>query len=138
MDELTAERFETASAHGEARLQGPRAEWAHYDAERDRAIVRLTTGNGLEFAPHSVQGLQNASLGDLEIIEIEAFWLGIHFPAISADFYVPVLLDGQPGSRRWMAAQLGAAGGRTRTDAKVAASRKNGKRGGRPRKAIPG
>jgi hypothetical protein len=40
------------------------------------------------------------------------------------------------GSKRWMAAQLGASGGRTRTQAKTAASRENGKRGGRPRKIV--
>ena len=138
MGEFTTEQFEAAQARGAARLQGIRAEAAHYDAERDRVIVRLTNGIELGFAPRSVEGLQDASREDLEIIEVEAFGLGIHFPTIDADLYVPALLEGQPGSRRWMAAQLGAAGGRTRTDAKVAASRKNGKRGGRPRKAIPG
>jgi hypothetical protein len=38
-------------------------------------------------------------------------------------------------SKRWMARQLGAEGGRSRTAAKIAASRENGRKGGRPRKA---
>ncbi len=138
MGELTTEQFDAARTLGAARLQGIRAEAAHYDAERDRVIVRLTNGIELGFAPRSVEGLQNASLEDLKIIEVEAFGLGIHFPTIDADLYVPALLGGQLGSRRWMAAQLGAAGGRTRTEAKVAASRENGRRGGRPRKATLG
>ena len=67
-------------------------------------------------------------------MEVEAFGLGIHFPTIDADLYVPALLEGLLGSKNWMAAQLGAVGGRTRTAAKAMASRENGKRGGRPRK----
>jgi hypothetical protein len=46
------------------------------------------------------------------------------------------LLGGLLGSKNWMAAQLGAVGGRTRTAAKAMASRENGKRGGRPRKKV--
>jgi hypothetical protein len=88
--------------------------------------------------PRDVEGLQGASTDDLKAIEVEAFGLGIHFPTLDADLYVPALLEGVLGSKSWMAAQLGAAGGRTRTAAKATASRENGKRGGRPRKHIAG
>jgi hypothetical protein len=135
MVELTTEQFEAAKACGEIRMGGPRAERAHYDAGRDRVIKRLTTGVEIGFAPRDVEGLQHASTEDLKAIEVEAFGLGIHFPRIDADLYVPALLEGVLGSKRWMAAQLGAAGGRARSVAKAAASRENGKRGGRPRKA---
>ncbi len=134
MVELTTEEFETAKARGETRMRGPRAESAHYDAGRNRVIVRLTTGVELGFAPRDVEGLEHASVDDLKVIEVEAFGLGIHFPKLDANLYVPALLEGALGSKRWMAAQLGAAGGRTRSAAKAAASRKNGKRGGRPRR----
>ena len=134
MAELTTEQFEAAKARGEVLVQGPRAESVHYDAGRDRVIVRLTTGVEIGFAPRDAQGLQSASREDLATIELEPFGLGIHFPSLDADFYVPALLQGMLGSRSWMAAQLGAAGGRARSSAKVAASRANGKRGGRPRK----
>ena len=135
MVELTTEPFEAAKACGETRMRGPRAESAHYDAGRDRIIIRLTTGVEIGFAPRDVEGLQHASTEDLKAIEVQAFGLGIHFPRIDADLYVPALLEGVLGSKRWMAAQLGAAGGRARSVAKAAASRENGKRGGRPRKA---
>jgi hypothetical protein len=134
MAELTTEQFETAKARGEARLRGPRAESAHYDAERDRVIVRLTTGVEIGFAPRDAEGLQHATREDLAAIEVEAFGLGIHFPRLDADLYVPALLEGVLGSKSWMAARLGAAGGRARSGTKIAASRSNGKRGGRPRK----
>jgi hypothetical protein len=138
MVELTTEQFEAAKARGDARMRGPRAESAHYDAERDRVIVRLTTGVEIGFAPRDVEGLQDASADDLKAVEVEAFGLGIHFPTIDADLYVPALLEGMLGSTRWMAARLGAAGGRTRSPAKAAASRENGRRGGRPRKTAVG
>jgi Protein of unknown function (DUF2442) len=134
MAELTTEQFEAAEARGEARMHGPRAKSAHYDAGRNRVIVRLTTGVEIGLSPRQVEGLQNASAKDLSAIEVQAFGLGIHFPKLDADLYVPALLEGLLGSKRWMAAQLGAAGGRTRSGAKSAASRENGKRGGRPRK----
>lgn len=135
MADLTTEQFEAAKARGEALVQGPRAESVHYDAGRDRVIVRLTTGVEIGFAPRDTQGLQHASREDLATIELEPFGLGIHFPRLDTDLYVPALLQGMLGSKSWMAAQLGAAGGRARSSAKAAASRANGKRGGRPRKA---
>jgi hypothetical protein len=134
MVELTTEQFEAAKARGESHMLGLRAESAHYDAGRNRVIVRLTTGVEIGFAPRDVEGLQHASTDDLKAIEVQAFGLGIHFPKLDADLYVPALLEGVLGSKRWMAARLGAAGGRTRTPAKATASRENGKRGGRPRK----
>jgi hypothetical protein len=134
MVELTKQEFATAKARGEARMRGPRAESAHYDAGRNRVIVRLTTGVELGFAPRDVEGLQHASVDDLKVIEVEAFGLGIHFPKLDADLYLPALLEGVLGSKQWMAAQLGAGGGRTRSAAKAAASRENGKRDGRPRR----
>ncbi len=44
MAELTTEHFAAAKARGDARLRGPRAESAHYDAGRDRVVIRLNTG----------------------------------------------------------------------------------------------
>jgi hypothetical protein len=135
MVELARNEFEAAKTRGEARLPGPRAESAHYDAGRNRIIVRLTTGVELGFPPRDVEGLRHASAEDLKVIEIEGSGLGIHFPKLDADLYVPALLQGVLGSKRWLAAQLGAAGGRARSVAKAAASRRNGKRGGRPRRS---
>ncbi len=49
-------------------------------------------------------------------------------------FYLPALVEGFFGSKRWMAAELGKVGGKASTEAKVAAARENGKLGGRPKK----
>ena len=117
MVELTTEQFAAAKARGEERLRGPRAASAHYDAGRDRVIVRLTTGVELGFAPRNAEGLENASRDDLAVIEVAALGLGIHFPRLDADLYVPALLEGVLGSKQWMAARLGSAGKRRRKPA---------------------
>ncbi len=80
------------------------------------------------------EGLAGASPDDLAKIEISPTGLGLHWPRLDADLYVPALLQGVFGSRSWMAAQMGAAGGKARSAAKSAAARKNGRKGGRPRR----
>jgi hypothetical protein len=59
---------------------------------------------------------------------------GLHFPRLDADLYLPALLEGLLGSKAWAASRMGQAGGKARTPAKQAASRANGRRGGRPQK----
>jgi len=78
--------------------------------------------------------LERATAADLAKIEITSSGLGIRFPALDADLYLPALLEGFLGSRRWMAAENGRIGGRASGDAKAAAAKAKGKLGGRPRK----
>jgi hypothetical protein len=108
---------------------------AHYDRRRSRIVVVLNTGVELAFPPRLAEGLADASPENLADIEISPAGLGLHWPRLDADIYVPALLQGVFGSKSWMARQLGAEGGRSRTVAKAAASRENGRKGGRPRKA---
>jgi hypothetical protein len=110
MPELSVEEFEAASARGKARMRGPRATSAHYDAGRNRVIIRLTTGVEIGFAPRDAEGLEHASADDLKTIELDAFGLGIHFPKLDADLYVPALLKGILGSKRWTADRVAASG----------------------------
>jgi len=134
MAEITGEEFEAAKARGEERLRAPRATSAHYDAGRNRVVVRLTTGVEIAFPPAYAEGLENASAAELGQIELTPAGLGIHFPRLDADLYVPSLLAGVLGSASWMAGLMGRIGGKARSAAKSSAARKNGKRGGRPRK----
>jgi hypothetical protein len=120
MGELTTEQFEAVKVRGEARLRGPRAESAHYDAGRGRVIVWLSTGVEIGFAPQDAEGLQNAKRDDLSVIEVDALGLGIHFPRLDADFYVPALLEGMLGSRAWMAARSEAVSSRLKGSTKSA------------------
>ncbi len=107
---------------------------ARYDRRRSRVVIALSTGIELTFPTHMAEGLADASPDSLADIEISAAGLGLHWPRLDADLYVPALMQGVLGSKRWMARELGAQGGRAQTAAKVAASRENGRQGGRPKK----
>ena len=111
---------------------------ARYDRRAARIVVDLSTGVQVAFPVRLAEGLADASATDLADIEISASGLGLHWPKLDADLYIPALLQGVFGSKRWMAAQLGAVGGRVRSPAKSAAARDNGRKGGRPRKAAGG
>jgi Protein of unknown function (DUF2442) len=130
LDEFTAATRRAA----ERRATEPFAVAAHYDRRCDRVVVNLNNGVELAFPPHIAQGLEAAKPSDLTDIEISPSGFGIHFPKLDAHLYLPSLMRGIFGSKAWMAAQLGASGGRARSTAKVEAARINGKRGGRPRK----
>jgi hypothetical protein len=112
----------------------PHAVAARYDRRVSRVMVTLSNGLELAFPPHMAEGLADAKPADLAIIEITPAGLGLHWPRIDADLYLPTLLEGTFGSPRWMAGLLGKSGGLARTAAKVAAARANGRKGGRPRR----
>ena len=118
----------------ERRDAEPRAIAARYDRRIARVVVSLNTGLELAIPPHMAEGLDRARPDDLAVIEISASGLGLHWPALDADLYLPGLLQGVFGSPKWMAGLLGRAGGLTRSPAKTAAARINGQKGGRPRK----
>jgi hypothetical protein len=132
------DEFDLATNRAERRrTHEPAALAARYDRRRDRVVIELSTGYEVAFSPRRAQGLERAKPSDLEPIEISPSGFGLHFPKLDADLWLPALLEGVFGSRRWMAARLGARGGKAKSKAKARAARANGKRGGRPRKARP-
>jgi Protein of unknown function (DUF2442) len=70
-------------------------------------MVTLSNGLELAFPPHMAEGLANAKPADLAVIEITPTGLGLHWPSLVADLYLPALLQGVFGSLRWMAGLLG-------------------------------
>jgi uncharacterized protein DUF2442 len=119
----------------EMRANNPITTAAYYNRRAKRVVISLSTGIEVMFNPSDVQGLENATPAQLSEIEISPSGFGIHFPKLDADLYVPGILEGVLGSRKWMAARLGAAGGRSRSLPKRTAARVNGALGGRPRKS---
>ncbi|HMD41135.1 MAG TPA: DUF2442 domain-containing protein [Candidatus Acidoferrum sp.] len=127
--------FELANQRSrEMRKSTPRAVSAHYDRKRRRIVIHLSSHLDISFPPHIAQGLEHASPAALSHIEISPSGFGLHFPKLDADLYLPALLEGFFGSKKWMAARLGQLGGRSKSRPKRAASRRNGALGGRPRK----
>lgn len=106
-----------------------------YDAGIDRLVVTFDSGVGITLPLRSVTGLENATAAELERAEMSPSGLGIHFPHIDADVYLPALLDDLLGASRWAARRNGKAGGKAATEAKSKAARANGRLGGRPKKA---
>ena len=131
----TEKEFTEAETRMQALRQAGHAVAARYDRKASRIVVRLSTGLELAFPPALAEGLADAAPADLAEIEISPAGLGLHWPKLDADLYIPALLQGVFGSRRWMAAQLGAVGGRARTKAKAESSRSNGRKGGCPHRA---
>ena len=131
---ITERELELAEARMEQIRAAGHAVSARYDRRRSRVVVALNTGVELTFPARLAEGLADASPERLADIEISPAGLGLHWPQLDTDLYVPGLLQGVFGSKKWMARELGAEGGKARTAAKVAAARANGRKGGRPRR----
>ena len=112
---------------------------ARFDSRRRRIVIGLESGLEITLPADMIEGLQGASQDELSSIEISPNGLGLHWPALDADVYVPALMNGVFGTARFMsesitAQAMGARGGRSRSAPKSDAARRNGQKGGRPRK----
>jgi hypothetical protein len=113
----------------------PRARAARYDRKSGRVIVDLTNGCSFAFPARKAQGLERASDQELAQIEILGLGLGLHWDKLDVDLSVPGLLAGLFGTKAYMDRQCAARAGSATSAAKAAAARRNGAKGGRPRKA---
>jgi len=133
--DITDDTFDMANRRAAAKKAAyPAVVSVRYDRRVARIVIALDSGLELAFSPKHAQGLENAHPADLIDAEITPSGLGVHFPRLDADLYIPALLEGFLGSKRWMAAEIGKLGGTASTAAKAAAARQNGKLGGRPKK----
>lgn len=129
--------FENRHYH-EATQQGE-ADRAHssipasvrFDEASGRIIVEFTNGAAFMLPARSIQGLENASVQQLHEVELLGE-TGLHWESLDVDFTIIGLMNGIFGNAKFMDAQR--RGGQSRSDAKIAASRSNGAKGGRPRK----
>ncbi len=127
----------------DADLQAAKARWAEERAGRpipvavrfDRATERIVVDfvNGATFLvpARALEGLEDATIDELAEVELLGE-TGLHWESLDVDYTIQGLMAGIFGSRTFMDAQR--RGGQSRSPAKVAASRANGAKGGRPRK----
>jgi hypothetical protein len=133
--EISEEVFVAANRRAEfAKADFPAAVAVRYDRRSAKLVVSLSSGIDISFSPNQAQGFEAARPAQLADVQISPSGLGLNFPQLDADIYIPALLEGFLGSRRWMAAQNGRAGGKASSEAKAVAARANGLRGGRPKK----
>lgn len=101
--ELTDIEFEDATRVGNKIYEeSPLALRARYDRREKKIVVALNNGVEIRFSYRIAQGLSEASDDDLSEIVIEGDGLGINFPKIDADLYVPALSRFILGSEQWM------------------------------------
>jgi hypothetical protein len=135
MDDRTTD-FEDAERRGEQSLRSePRAKRARYDRKTGRVLVELTNGCSFAFPARRAEGLEDASDDELAEVTILGLGLGLHWERLDVDLSVPGLLAGLFGTKAWMDRERAAHAGSATSPAKAAAARRNGTKGGRPRKS---
>jgi len=124
-----------AERRGERSLRiEPRAKSARYDRRTGRVHVALTNGCSFAFPARDAQGLKRASDAELAQVEVLGLGLGLHWQRLDVDLSVPGLLAGLFGTKAYMDRLRAARAGAATSAKKAAAARRNGAKGGRPRK----
>ncbi len=124
-------------AHAKKRWREERAERpvpnaVRFDSASERVIVDFTNGASFMFPARALEGLELATAAQLAEVELLGE-TGLHWESLDLDYTVTGLMSGIFGSKTFMEAQ--SRGGKSRSLAKSAASRANGAKGGRPKKA---
>lgn len=102
-----------------------------YDEASGRIVVEFGNGAALMVPACSIQGLENASVQQLQEVELLGE-TGLHWESLDVDYTIAGLMRGIFGNAKFMEAQR--RGGQSPSDAKITAARTNGAKGGRPRK----
>jgi Protein of unknown function (DUF2442) len=112
----------------------PRAVKAWYELTSARVFIEIKNGVVMGFPHELLEGLELATPEQLAEVEVTPSGYGLHWESLDVDLGVPQLVAGIFGTKTWMK-ELGRLGGLAKSTAKAKASKENGKRGGRPRKA---
>jgi hypothetical protein len=132
MSDPTDADLDAALARGRrARASEPRAVRARYDKRSGRVVVDLANGCVFAFPAALGEGLAGLGAQELAQVEIAAAGYGLRWESADVDLSVPGLVAGLFGARAHMARLAG----RATSPAKARAARRNGARGGRPRKS---
>jgi hypothetical protein len=125
--------FEQATTRGKRRAaREPRAVRVEYQEQSRRLLLELANGCVMLVPVDLLQGLRGAKAEALAAVTLMPRGQDLHWQQLDAQFTVAGLLAGVFGTKAWMA-ELGRAGGSVSSDAKRAAARANGAKGGRPR-----
>lgn len=111
----------------------PRAVSATYLAQDDTIVVGFATGVTIVIPRKLMQGLENASPSVIAQVKVEDLGSALYWKSLDVGHYIPTLLEGVFGSRRWMI-EIRKRGGAKRSAAKTKAARGNGRKGGRPKR----
>jgi hypothetical protein len=131
----TDAQIDEAIARAKALANEPRVTSVTYRPGRglDLLILQMSDGHRCVLPREDLQGLQGATRQQVAQVQILGGGTGLHWPDLDVDLYVPALLQGAYGTRKWMA-RIGSKGGVATSPAKRRASRANGRMGGRPKR----
>ena len=91
--DISDETIERARRTGAESLSGPRAVAARYLADRQRIEIDLSSGWSIQ-VPRSFSALTaNADAAACSMIEITDSGLGLHWPLLDDDWYVPAVVE---------------------------------------------
>jgi len=110
----------------------PRAAAARFVSIRNELQIRMTNGASLTLPVSIISELAGATRAQLARLEVLPGGDGLHWDGLDVTISVPGLVASLFSPSVWMS-ELGRRGGTRSTAAKVAAARRNGLRGGRPR-----
>jgi hypothetical protein len=134
MVSINNEQIEAARKAG---AQSPVVVSAGYSHAHARLEIGFANGVYLAVPVTLIQELQTLEPqpGPAQLSEIEIWGGGqsVYFPLIDVSVWAPGLLQGVFGTRAWMR-ELARGMGSATSEAKAAAARANGRKGGRPRK----
>lgn len=101
--DLTEADAEAAQGRMAASREAGHAVAVRYDRRRRHLVLSLHTGVRVTVPVWLVEGLSDAAPRSLSEIEISPSGLGLHWPRLDADVFLPALLAGVFGSAEWMA-----------------------------------
>ncbi len=90
---ITEAMLADAAVAGEKELERPRAKAVSYDAARVRLIIELVSGAVLDIPLPATERLSKATERERGTMELTPFGLGIHWPLVDEDLYVPRLVE---------------------------------------------
>ncbi len=131
---LTLAQIRAAQAQADERARiEPRADRVRYDERKGLIVMDLRGGAILGLPVSAIDELRKIQPKDLRSVRAGFDGESISLDELDIDISIPHLLKDLVGMTS-AAALLGRKGGAVKSNAKAAAVRENGKRGGRPRK----
>ena len=91
--EIADDAIAAARAVGKSGMRAPRAVAARYLPVRDRIEIDLASGWSVQVPRSFSSRLAAASVHDCERVEIVDSGLGLHWPLIDEDWYVPTVIE---------------------------------------------
>jgi hypothetical protein len=111
----------------------PRANKVCFDENDSRITIHFSNKTIFSFLTDSVEAIATLPTKILATVELTPGGKGLRWDEPDIDLSIQGLLLGIFGSSQWMR-EMAAKGGSSKSESKKAASRENGKKGGRPKK----